>query len=376
MKKILFITANILPCISGDSIYSYGIVDRLLEESNVDILTFNKEDLKNNDEYSNLLKRGVSVYSADYDINLINKITKFILYKNTIPRYSKNICVLLEDILSSNDYDVIIIDHLRMAFLYNTIIKNKKDAAKIILVEHNIEYSNIIEEIENQSGINKIKSRLKNIGVFNFEKKILKLVDEIWCISDSDKMEINKINKDSIVKVINPYFPYKRIKYEYEPKKQFLILGSMGWYPNVEGAIWFIENIFYKIIDIDPEYKLFIVGNKPSSKLLGYASDNIIITGRVPSVDEYIINSDFLIVPNKLGGGVKIKILEGILKGIPVLSVKESLAGYEDIITDDRFIIDDCSKFIDEIFELNKDYNLKNKYIEKLNDKIKKNKII
>jgi glycosyltransferase involved in cell wall biosynthesis len=89
------------------------------------------------------------------------------------------------------------------------------------------------------------------------------------------------------------------------------------------------------------------------------------VTGAVKSVDEYIRSCDFLIVPNTLGGGAKIKILEGIMKGIPVLATKESTVGYSEDIFDEDFCVNHPQTFVQKIIQLNKDATKKVSFVNK-----------
>lgn len=364
MKKVLFITSNIIPCTAGDSIYSYGVVYRLSKYANVDVIAYGDDKVINDFYYSELLNRINNIYIVKFISNYKNKIYKMLKYKNSISRYSDDYIKKLRDILEKNRYNIVIIDHLRMHFVYNFIKDTCKYDIKIILIEHNVETQNVKEELKNKTGIDKVKFWLKNLFINSYERKSISSANEVWTISKNDKEELLKLDSKLNVKVVSPFFPYERIKFEYKQNKKLLILGSMGWYPNVEGTCWFIENIFNRILSIDNEYKLYIVGSNPDKKLFKYINESIIITGRVVSVDEYIKNSDLLIVPNKLGGGVKIKILEGIMKGIPVVSVKESLVGYEKVITNKDFIINSDKVFAENILRINSDENYKKKFVE------------
>jgi len=364
MRNVLFITGNILPCFSGDSIYSYGNVIRISQFCTVDVLTYYSENFENIDDYQRLVKKINALYKVKSKNNLLfaEKLKRF-----NIQSYQKDFVVKLEELLNTEKYDCIIIDHLRMTFSYKYIKKSKLNRnSKIILIEHNVEHQNIREEILfRKSSFIKFKLRVKNFRIKKYESSMIRKIKNIWFICEDDKNKIlnNFINIGDVkYNIISPNFPYERVKKEDDLKKisyNLVITGSMNWYPNVEGVIWFCKNVFNKLLDKYPYYKLYIVGSNPDPKIKSLESQNIVVTGKVQSTDKYIKKCDFLIVPNRTGSGVKIKILEAIKKGIPVISVKESTAGYSSDIFIGGFCVNNENDFLNSIVELNKNVSKK-----------------
>ena len=100
---------------------------------------------------------------------------------------------------------------------------------------------------------------------------------------------------------------------------KLMIVGSMNWYPNVKGIMWFVENVFIKLLEKDSELKLYLVGSKPTPEIQALASENIIVTGFVDSTNPYFKECDISIIPVFEGTGAKIKVLESIARGIPTV---------------------------------------------------------
>lgn len=364
--KLLFVTVSVTSYNTGDSIYSYGIMDRLSDCCNIDVLTYDTEiDNENAYYYNKLIKKVNSIYTVR--MRSKDHFVKYFKYANTFVRYSDAMLKKINLLLKNNNYDCVVVDHLRMGFVIPVVQKYK---CKIVLIQHNIETENYYEQIKLKG---KVKYRIKNWGLPIFESNMLKAVDNIWCITESD-MEYFKSLKGLENKkfdIVVPYFPYKRIKMDQIPCKKLVITGTMSWYPNIEGIEWFVEKVFSKLIKQDPEYQLYIVGRNPDERLKKLNSENIIVTGTVPSVDEYIKNCDLLIVPNKLGGGAKIKIIEGIFKGIPCLVLRPSISGYENAIPDEDFIIDNEDEFLKKILSINSDIGKKEKFVSDFQDNIR-----
>ena len=377
MKKILYLCGNLFPLHSGDTIYSYSILERLSSSYQVDLISFCQFDLMNNDEDLKKIKSNLNfIKLINYRISLIKFLANVIKYGNDkqydLAEFKHEIDRRVKDF----DYEYIVVDHLRLAYLYEHLKKIVPQNTKLILVQHNIEFSNFLEIREESKFFDKLKLTLCNYNLKEFEHNALKKFDRIWCISETDKSyfdEITKNTKKSVV--IFPYYEYKSVKSQIDLKTNsynILFLGSMFWYPNIHGITWFIDNVFNKLLEKDNRYKLFIVGNSPTREVLKMANTNIIVTGRVNNVDEYIKKADLMIVPLFKGGGVKIKVMESIMKGLPVIASTESINGYPSNIFNDGFCANTPMEFIHSILDINENYVKKLRFIEQGREYLKR----
>lgn len=98
--------------------------------------------------------------------------------------------------------------------------------------------------------------------------------------------------------------------------------GSMDWRPNQDGIRYFLETIFPKIRAAIPDASLTVVGRKPPQWLveIGHNMPGVTVTGTVDDVRPYICQSSLYIVPLRVGGGSRLKILEALSMAKPVLS--------------------------------------------------------
>ena len=358
MEKVLFLTAhNLFPVNNGGAIFSLAFLCKIISSygENVEVFCPKLESVKIPNEF----KWFENLNCYEYD-----KITK------NERVFSLEIVNKLSSVLN-NDYDIIVIDGL---YIGEVIFQNSKKIvnSRIIFLEHNVEYINYYERysFEINFKYSKLKQWIKKIHfsfkVVRFKKyeiKILKFADSVYTFTEKDANTLMKISK---IKVKSLFLvPLQtRVKYQYYQNKKLLILGSMWWYPNIEGTLWFVNSVFNKILEYDPSYKLYIVGSNPTNEIIALNSNNIIITGNVESVDEYIEQCDLLIVPNHLGTGLKVKILEGMLKGIPVLTTVESVNGYSKELIPTEYIFNSAEDAFDKIIKVNESLIKKNNYVD------------
>lgn len=226
------------------------------------------------------------------------------------------------------------------------------------------------EQIESNH-LKKLLLSFETKRIFRYEKTYLKRCDEIVTFSDKDKKLVSKYY-DLSAKRINTYFGLEKI---IEKKKNYerlldgyysvCFVGQMGRKENEEAAVRLIS-IFEKIKN--EKKKLYIVGAKPSDYLKSFNKNNIVITGFVEDIDAFIIqNCDIACFPLMSGAGIKIKVLEAIALGIPVIS---NAIGAEGIDEDYNYLIpaETDEDFIVQIEGVvsNKKYNL-HKFYEDFN---------
>ncbi len=106
--------------------------------------------------------------------------------------------------------------------------------------------------------------------------------------------------------------------------------GNMDYAPNADAALFFLDQVFPRLRQIHKQIRLYIVGRNPVPKLTKYHNgENIIITGFVEDVREYIDKSALFISPLRFGSGMKNKILEAMAMEKPVVASPVSRDGIE-----------------------------------------------
>jgi sugar transferase (PEP-CTERM/EpsH1 system associated) len=100
-----------------------------------------------------------------------------------------------------------------------------------------------------------------------------------------------------------------------------VFVGSMNYHANIEGAVHFVRNIWPRVLHEFPQSRLTLVGSSPTRPLrdLG-AVQGVEVTGTVPDTRPYYAQAAIAIVPLLTGGGTRLKILEAMAAGVPVVS--------------------------------------------------------
>lgn len=106
-----------------------------------------------------------------------------------------------------------------------------------------------------------------------------------------------------------------------------LFVGGMRYVPNVDGAIFFCQEVFPLIKEQVPDARFLIVGSNPIRAVQALASDDVTVTGYVEDVIPYYRQALVSVIPLRAGGGTRLKILESMALGRPVVSTSLGCEG-------------------------------------------------
>ena len=109
-----------------------------------------------------------------------------------------------------------------------------------------------------------------------------------------------------------------------------LHLGTMFWPPNIYGVQWFAREVLPRVRAAAPEARFVVIGKGPPPEVTGLASDpRIEVTGYVVDPAPYLAAADVFVVPLHAAGGMRVKILDAWLWGVPIVSTPIGAEGIE-----------------------------------------------
>jgi glycosyltransferase involved in cell wall biosynthesis len=113
--------------------------------------------------------------------------------------------------------------------------------------------------------------------------------------------------------------------------KELLFLGSLDWFPNKDAIRYFVEDIFPLVRKLDKEILLNIVGRRPDQALrkIAASTEGVTLTGEVDDVVPFLRKAAAVVVPLRIGGGTRIKIIEAMSAGKVVVSTSIGAEGLD-----------------------------------------------
>ena len=374
MRKVLLITGELYPIVSGASLHTYGYCKMMSEQCEFyacslyyekDALT--AEATVEKDFKARLIQPYINRMEKIINTPQILKAIFLFMYP-IYGRLYKEIVAIIQ----KKEIDTVIIDHVTMG-LYFYKLKKQFPEIRYIYNSHNVEYVNIYDRHVKFLKDGRFKNFRKQLNLIRYrffreiEKDMLENTFAVFDISEADIEMLKKEyhltqNRMYLAKPLSEFKPIKQFESVKSFHKKLLIVGSMGWYPNVNGIIWFVEKVFSKLIQIDPEYKLYLVGRgagEDISRLAAQYPDNILLVGAVPSTDPYFEECDLSIVPVFEGTGAKLKVLESLARRIPMVCSGFAAKDYD--LQNEAAICDTPQEFMDAILQLEKNINYREK---------------
>lgn len=356
--KILFLTHRVpFPQNGGYPIVVCNTIRGLVNlghEVSLVALNAKKSHHEHNEEDKELLAKikyraydidtNVSVF--DVAVNLFSK-TSF----NIDRYYDAEFERLLIRELKQTDFDIIQFEGLLVSLYVNAVRKNSK--AKLIYRLHNVE-NQIWERLALQKTDPFKKSYLKMHAkrIKNYELQQLNKFDAIAVFTGQDKSTLLEYGTKIPIGVL----PLGINLDHYQPdfsKTEFpslFFLGSLDWLPNREGIEWFLENFKRDLTEGDLRVKFYVAGNDIPERFDDFeVMGKIFIQGEVDDALEFLNSKSIMIVPLLSGGGMRVKIVEGMAMQKCIISTTLGAEGINFVNGVNMLIANDQDEFYDAI---------------------------
>jgi glycosyltransferase involved in cell wall biosynthesis len=351
--KILFITQFLpYPPDSGGKVKTWGILQLLAEKHDVFLISFvdDKKELKFEKKVTEKCSLGVKTFVTPIitskHSSLSFRTIKGIL--NPIPfrvskYYLSKTADYIKNLTNKIKFDVVYCDHLTSA-PYLSHIKNVNEIFKVY-DEHNINSQAMFTYAKWEDNfVRKLVYILEGIKFRLDEKKKIPQFDKIFAISPEDlkilRCFIDHHDKASFLPTpinVNNLYRFG--------SKNILFIGLMSWWPNEQGVIWFVNRVFPLVLKEIPEAKFQVIGDNVSNKIRALASDNVELLGYVSDLQKYYENAGVFVAPINVGGGIRIKILNAMGRGMPVISTSLGASGINAKLGRDLIIADSPTEF-------------------------------
>jgi polysaccharide biosynthesis protein PslH len=221
---------------------------------------------------------------------------------------------------------------LETPYVYELIDYDRLKAAgvSIICVMHNIEHRFIVSLLPQNSLLRQI-ARVEVQRVRNYETSVLQRMDRVIGISDWDVEYITRkmgINNAIYLPSLLPLF---KKTWDWEASSNYIVFsGGLSFSPNLDGIKWFLRNVYLAFLQKNPKIILKITGSV-SEEIKADLSrfKNIEFTGYLDedTLCSTLSKALFMVVPIFLGAGVKIKLIEALAYGLPIIVTNEATIG-------------------------------------------------
>ncbi len=244
--------------------------------------------------------------------------------------YNKNAESRLREILQTEEFDIIQMEGLYLT-PYLPVIRDHT-GTPILFRSHNIEH--FIWERLAKSTTNPLKKLYLKIlatRLRKYEMKTVHQVDGLVAISPVD-LRFFQRNGFSQPAVTIPVGMDEIIQDEGETdvlENSVFHLGRMDWRPNLDGMKWFLDQVWPIVVSKNPMLTFVLAGINIPHHFYQYEGNNVVIAGEVPDARSFLQRHQLMVVPLQSGGGMRVKIIEGMATGKPIVSTSIGAEGID-----------------------------------------------
>jgi sugar transferase (PEP-CTERM/EpsH1 system associated) len=332
MPRVLFITARQpYPLDDGWRIRVFHLIKGWREfGADVDLIHF-KHDSETLAEINGLAELCSEMHTVTRDKayawkDLLKGLVSpkpFSVYNYKVPRMKQ----LILEMTSKAPYDVIQVEDVVMA---QYLPENSQ--ALCILDMHNVE-SYLLKRYGRTEDnlLKRAYAMLTARKLRNYEIDTCSRFDRVLVCSEEDRAILHSYGVQERIDVLpngvdcgyfNPF--------DFESTTDELVfVGSMDYHANISGVLHFVRNILPLIREKCPEVSFWIVGKNPPDEIRRLADKRIVVTGMVADVRPYLARAKVAVVPLLVGGGTRLKILEAMASGKPVVATSVGAEGID-----------------------------------------------
>jgi glycosyltransferase involved in cell wall biosynthesis len=334
MKNILFITAFKPSRISAGENFTRLLLDNLAINNAIDLVYFKRADETSFSSSNSNVKT-----LKEYQINKLNKLLTYIFKPYFFPvfrvRFNNSKKKEVNKLLNEKKYDLVILDY-GQTFEVGLNIREKK-----ILIAHDVLFQrylrhNFLLGLWSKKTENKLLKQ-ENAEIFTFSEKDKSLIYKHYKLNSNvtgfflDDMVLN-----ATPNLIDDYFVF---------------FARWSRKDNSEGLEWFFDSVYPNLIN--PK-RIKIIGAELDPKTaLKLSKFNVEILGFIENPYLLIANSKALIAPLFNGAGVKVKVVEALACGTPVIGSNVSFEGIDSEFSNFMIECDSSQKYIERINEIN-----------------------
>jgi glycosyltransferase involved in cell wall biosynthesis len=228
-----------------------------------------------------------------------------------------------------------------------------------VLTEHNIE-SKLLRQAAEREWATELPLHYQNAAR---EAELLEQYENrVWpefalraVVSEADREEMNhRVQDGRVVVASNGVDPDSWIEDVTFTADTVLFVGHLAYLPNVDGVTWFLDEIWPQVRKLRPGARLIVAGRDPSPvvKLAVARSEGVELVASPVSMGAVAVRASVAVAPLRLGSGTRIKILESMAWGLPVVSTVRGAEGIDALDEEHMLLRDDPQQFAEAVVRL------------------------
>jgi sugar transferase (PEP-CTERM/EpsH1 system associated) len=338
MRVLQFAPRVCWPLDTGAKLRNYHLARVLAERARVSLLAFDDHPPLSEEAIAALEKIYKEVLAIPADsAYTFAKVARGMLGQTPLPVLNYTTGSMkraLEGLLREQDFDLIQVESIHL-MSYLTSIRKTRKRSFVVCDWHNIESELMRRYSEREpSRLRRAYAGRTARLMSEFERRAMREFDAHVVVSQRDGQRLRDLNPDARIFVIENGVDtafYSDLGTSDESlARRIVFVGSMDYHANIDGVVDFAREVWPRLHERQPELVFTIVGRDPAPEVRNLAQlPGIAVTGSVADVRPFYREAIAAVVPLRVGGGSRLKILEAMAAGVPVVSTTLGAEGLE-----------------------------------------------
>ena len=230
-----------------------------------------------------------------------------------------------------SEFDVVLLSRPDVAEKYVASVR-KHGRARVVFYGHDLHFQRMANEVEVRGGPSAPAQAMEAL-----ERRMWRAADVVLYPSQEEADIVRTLEAKVDARAITPY-RFDRFGSNIGPGQRsgLVFVAGFAHQPNVDAAVWLVENVMPAVWALRPDARLSLVGSHPTQRVLDLACERVEVTGFVSDFElqERYRRARVAIVPLRYGAGVKSKVVEALQQGLPLVTTPvgaQGLAGLEEV---------------------------------------------
>jgi glycosyltransferase involved in cell wall biosynthesis len=190
-----------------------------------------------------------------------------------------------------------------------------------------------------------------------YEGRLVREFDAVMAVSEEDKEALlvaaGQPREINVIPIAIDTHEVTMVRRVPEPN-HILHIGTMFWPPNADGVLWFLREVWPLVRESRPDVIFDVVGSRPSPEIVAYGENGsgVNVTGYVANVGPHLAQAGVFVVPLRAGGGMRVKILNALAQGLPIVSTTLGAEGIAVMPGRDIMLADEPPDFAAAVLHL------------------------
>jgi glycosyltransferase involved in cell wall biosynthesis len=260
--------------------------------------------------------------------------------------YSPELVAEVRAAAAEGSLDLLQVEYMQMAPLARHV-----EATRRVLDLHNVESALMRSYARSAHGPSAVVAYAEATALSAMERKAARTFDTVLVVSERERDRLAPGFSELLV-CPNGRDPHPSCPLPPAPTPTAAFVATLGWAPNVDAALWFAREVWPEVLRRLPAARLLLVGRDPAPSVRALASSSVEVSGTVSDVLPYLAQARVAVAPLRSGGGTRLKILEALDAGRPVVATSVAVDGLEDLIGRGVVVADDAAAMAEALTSL------------------------